>query len=398
LAADPDASYDDVEEINLDELIPLIAQPHSPDNVCPVDEIKGTPIVQVAIGSCTNSSYSDLMSVANVLRGKTIHPRVSLAISPGSRQVYEMIARNGALADLINAGARILESACGPCIGMGFSPPTEGATVRSFNRNFKGRSGTASGQVFLASPEVCAASALTGEITNPQELGDYQHVDLPDEFLIDERMIIPPLPQTEAEKIEIIRGPNIQPVPIQKPLPDELSGEFLLKVEDNITTDHIMPAGAKILPLRSNIPAMSEHVYVGVDPNFPSRAREKDGGFIIGGENYGQGSSREHAALVPMYLGLKAVLAKSFARIHRANLINFGILPLVLDDPSQYDGISQGDRIKIEGLRENLAVGKPLIIKNNSTGTEIVCQHNLTQRQIDIVLAGGLLNYTKATA
>ncbi len=399
LRPDSDASYDDVEEINLDELVPLVAQPHSPDNVCPVDEIKGKPVVQVAIGSCTNSSYSDLMSVANILRGKTVHPGVSLAISPGSRQVYEMIARNGALADLINAGARILESACGPCIGMGFAPPTEGVTVRSFNRNFQGRSGTPSGQVFLASPEVCAASALTGEITNPQqELGDYQRVELPQEFLIDERMIIPPLPQEEAERIDIIRGPNIQPVPIQKPLPDALSGEFLLKVEDNITTDHIMPAGAKILPLRSNIPAMSEYVYAGVDPDFPSRAKEKSGGFIIGGENYGQGSSREHAALVPMYLGLKAVIAKSFARIHRANLINFGILPLVLDDPSQYDGISQGDQLRIEGLHNGLIEGRPLKMKNETKGSEFTCSHHLTQRQIDIIKAGGLLNYTKASA
>ena len=397
LGPDPDAQYDDVEEIKLDELVPMIAQPHSPDNVVPIDEVAGTSVVQVAVGSCTNSSYSDLMAVAGILKGKTIHPRVSMGISPGSRQVYEMIARNGALADLINAGARILESACGPCIGMGFAPPTEGATIRSFNRNFVGRSGTASGQVYLASPEACAAAAITGEITNPQTLGEYERIDLPEHYLIDERMLVQPLPQAEAEKIEIIRGPNIQPVPVQKPLPDELSGEFLLKVEDNIPTDHIMPAGAKILPLRSNIPAMSEYVYSGVDPEFPARAREKNGGFILGGDNYGQGSSREHAALVPMYLGLKAVIAKSFARIHRANLINFGILPLVLDDPSQYDGIDQGDMLIISGLQAGLVEGKPLTVKNETKGTEISCSHNLTQRQIDILKAGGLLNYTKAS-
>ncbi|NIM20225.1 MAG: aconitate hydratase [Candidatus Latescibacteria bacterium] len=396
MGPDENAAYDDVEEINLDDMVPLIAKPHSPDNVCTAAELKGTPVVQVAIGSCTNSSFSDLMAVANILREKTVHPRVSLAISPGSRQVFEMTSRNGALADLISAGARILESACGPCIGMGQAPPTEGASIRSFNRNFKGRSGTASGQVYLASPEVCAASAITGEITDPRELGDYERVELPEEFLIDDRMIIAPPAADEAEKIQIIRGPNIKPVPVQKPLPGDLSGEVLLKVEDNITTDHIMPAGAKILPLRSNIPAMSEYVYAGVDPEFPSRAKEKGGGFIVGGDNYGQGSSREHAALVPMYLGLRGVIARSFARIHRANLINFGIVPLVFDDPTQYDGIAQGDVLKIEGLHERLAVDKPVAVRNETKGLDIICRHNLSERQIDIIKAGGLLNYTKA--
>lgn len=398
MGPDEDAAYDDVEEINLDELVPLIAKPHSPDSVSPVEELRGTPVVQVAIGSCTNSSFSDLMSVANILRGKTVHPNVSLVISPGSRQVFEMISRNGALADLIGAGARILESACGPCIGMGQAPPTDGVSIRSFNRNFKGRSGTPSGQVYLASPEVCAAAALAGEIVNPKSLGEYDRVDLPEKFLIDDRMIIPPLQESEAAKIEIIRGPNIKPVPVQKALDNELAGEILLVVEDNITTDHIMPAGAKILPLRSNIPAMSEWVYAGVDANFPARAKEKGGGLIIGGDNYGQGSSREHAALVPMYLGLKAVIAKSFARIHRANLINFGIVPLVFEDPAQYDEMDQGDVLKIEGLTSNLAEGKPIKVKNETKNKEILCNHNLSKRQIDIIKAGGLLNYTKASA
>ncbi|MFH1755153.1 MAG: aconitate hydratase [Candidatus Latescibacterota bacterium] len=398
IGPDDDATYDDVEEINLDKMVPLVAKPYSPDNVSRVDELKGTPVVQVAIGSCTNSSYSDLMSVANILKGKTVHPRVSLVISPGSRQVFEMISRNGALADLISAGARILESACGPCIGMGQAPPTDGASVRSFNRNFKGRSGTASGQVYLTSPEVCAAAALAGEIVNPQSLGDYERIELPEKFLIDDRMILAPASESEAGKIEIIRGPNIKPVPVQKPLPDKLSGEVLLKVEDNITTDHIMPAGAKILPLRSNIPAMSEWVYAGVDANFPARAKEKGGGFIIGGDNYGQGSSREHAALVPMYLGLKAVIVKSFARIHRANLINFGILPLVFDDAAQYGKIDQGDVLKIEDLANGLGEDKPITVKNVTKKTDITCRHDLSQRQIDIIKAGGLLNHTKVSA
>jgi len=299
---------------------------------------------------------------------------------------------------MIGAGARILESACGPCIGMGQAPPTEGVSIRSFNRNFKGRSGTASGQVYLASPEVCAAAALTGEITNPQTLGEYKRVELPDKFLIDDGMVIPPRPEKEAAKIEIIRGPNIKPVPVQKPLANELSGEVLLKVEDNITTDHIMPAGAKILPLRSNIPAMSEYVYAGVDATFPARAKEKGGGFIVGGDNYGQGSSREHAALVPMYLGLKAVVAKSFARIHRANLINFGIVPLVFEDPGQYDAVEQGDVLKIEGLQDGLAENKPVMVKDETKKIDIPCRHNLSRRQIDIIKAGGLLNHTKASA
>jgi aconitate hydratase len=398
LGPDPDAGYDLVDEIDLGALVPLLARPHSPDNVAPVETVKGTPVAQVAVGSCTNSSYSDLMAVANILRGKTIHPNVSMVLSPGSRQVFEMIARNGALADIINAGARVLESACGPCIGMGQAPPSDAVTIRSFNRNFRGRSGTLNAQVYLASPETCAASALTGVITDPRELGAYEEVEMPARFIIDDGMIIPPLPEADAAKIEIIRGPNIKPVPVKDSLPGTVSGEVLLKTADNITTDDIMPAGAKILPLRSNIPAMSDYVFYSVDNGFPGRAREKQGGFVVGGENYGQGSSREHAALVPMYLGLKAVIVKSFARIHRANLINFGILPLVFNDPAQYDDISQGDVLAIEKLDSELKYNVPITVVNTTNGKKIGCSHTLTERQIDIVKAGGLLNFTRGDA
>lgn len=398
LGPDPDAEYDLVEEIDLGGLVPLIAKPHSPDNVVPVDEVKGTPVVQVAVGSCTNSSYSDLMTVASILKGKTIHPNVSMVLSPGSRQVFEMIARNGALADIIKAGARVLESACGPCIGMGQAPPSGGVTVRSFNRNFRGRSGTLDAQVFLASPETCAASALTGVITDPRELGTCKRVELPEHFTIDDGMIIPPLPEKEAAAVEVVRGPNIKPVPVKETLPDRITGEVLLKTEDNITTDDIMPAGAKILPLRSNIPAMSDYVFFSVDNQFPSRAKEKQGGFVVGGENYGQGSSREHAALVPMYLGLKAVIVKSFARIHRANLINFGILPLVFADPAHYDDIAQGDVLEIRDLDTQLGVGRPVTVVNTANGKEISCRHDLTDRQIEMIKAGGLLNFTRKNA
>lgn len=398
IGPDPDAEYDLVEEIDLGSLVPLIAQPHSPDNVSPVEEVKGIPVVQVAVGSCTNSSYSDLMGVAAILKGKTIHPSVSMVLSPGSRQVFEMIARNGALADLINAGARVLESACGPCIGMGQAPPSGGVTVRSFNRNFRGRSGTLDAQVYLASPETCAASALAGVIADPRELGSYERIELPGHFTIDDGMIIPPLPADEAANIEIIRGPNIKPVPVKDGLAGTVSGEVLLKTEDNITTDDIMPAGAKILPLRSNIPAMSDYVFYSIDNQFPVRAKEKQGGFVVGGENYGQGSSREHAALVPMYLGLKAVIVKSFARIHRANLINFGILPLVFTDPAQYGDISTGDVLEIRELGRQLAFDTPITIVNTANGKEISCKHDLTERQIEIVKAGGLLNFTRGNA
>ncbi|MDZ7262728.1 MAG: aconitate hydratase [candidate division KSB1 bacterium] len=394
LTADPKASYDEVIELDLGKIEPLVAQPHSPDNVCPVRELAGQKVNQVAIGSCTNSSYKDMMTVAGLLKGKKVHPHVSLVISPGSRQVLEMIARNGALADLVSAGARILETTCGPCIGMGQAPPSKGVSIRTFNRNFLGRSGTKDAQVYLASPEVAAAAALTGQFVDPRELGKPIQVSLPKEFLIDDSMILPPA--KEPEKVEIIRGPNIKPLPINEPLPDILEGQVLLKVEDNITTDHIMPAGAKILPLRSNIPAISEHVFEVIDPTFAQRAKEAGGGFIVGGENYGQGSSREHAALAPMYLGIKWVLAKSFARIHRDNLINFGILPLTFADLKDYENLNQGDRLRISEVRKCLETGEPLIIHNLTSNNRIKVMYQLTPRQREIILAGGLLNYTKS--
>jgi len=393
LAPDPDATYDEVIEIDLSRLEPLIAQPHSPDNVVKVKEIAGTKVHQVAIGSCTNSSYVDMMTVAGALKGKQVHPDVSLVISPGSRQVLEMIARNGALADMISAGARVLETTCGPCIGMGQAPPSNAVSIRSFNRNFLGRSGTKSANVYLASPEVCVAAALTGVITDPRDLGKPIVVTLPEKFHIDDRMILPP--SDKPETVEIIRGPNIKPLPINKPLPDTLEGELLLKVEDNITTDHIMPAGAKILPLRSNIPEISKHVFEVVDETFPQRALEKGGGFIVGGENYGQGSSREHAALAPMYLGIKWVLTKSFARIHKANLINFGILPLTFENPADYDKLEMGDRLRIRNVVASLRANQPLIIENLTRNLNIKAIYDLSERAREIIIAGGLLNYTK---
>lgn len=393
LVADPDAHYDEVIEINLNELEPLIACPHSPDNVCKVSAVEGTKVAQVAIGSCTNSSLADLMTVAGILKNKKVHPNVSLSISPGSRQVLEMISRNGALADIVSSGARILENTCGPCIGMGQSPPSNGISVRSFNRNFLGRSGTKSGQIYLASPEVCAATALNGVITDPRKLNSPIKIDLPSKFLIDDSMILPP--SDEPGKVEIIRGPNIKPLPINSPLPNTLSGEVILKVGDNITTDHIMPAGAKILPLRSNIPALSEHVFSVVDDTFAKRAKDAKVGFVIGGSNYGQGSSREHAALAPMYLRIKWVLAKSFARIHKANLINFGILPLEFENENDYDKLEQGDKLILENVINSLNSDNNLNIKNLTQNTTIPVKHDLTERQKEIVLAGGLLNYTR---
>lgn len=393
LTADPDATYGEIIDINLNELEPLIAQPHSPDNVCKVSEIEGTKVSQVAIGSCTNSSFADLMTVAGMLKGKKVHPNVSLSISPGSRQVLELIARNGALADIVSAGARVLENTCGPCIGMGQAPPTDGISIRSFNRNFLGRSGTKSAQVYLASPEVCTAAAINGEITAPRKHGAPIKVQFPDTFIIDDSMIIPP--SKEPEKVEVIRGPNIKQLPINEPLPNILTGEVLLKVGDNITTDHIMPAGAKILPLRSNIPALSEHVFSVVDDSFAQRAKKTGAGFIIGGTNYGQGSSREHAALAPMYLGIKWVLSKSFARIHMANLINFGIIPLNFQNETDYDNISQGDQLKIENVIETIKSNNPLIIINLTQNYELMATYDLTDRQKEIIFAGGLLNYTR---
>jgi aconitate hydratase len=393
LIADPDAEYDEIIEINLNELEPMIAQPHSPDKVVPVREIEGLKVQQVAIGSCTNSSFMDLMRVGQLLRGKHVNNEVSMVASPGSKQVFEMIARNGYLSDYISAGVRILESACGPCIGMGQAPSTKAVSIRSFNRNFEGRSGTADAQVYLASPETCVACALFGVITDPRKLGAYPEVQMPESFLIDDSMVLPPA--DSADKVEVVRGPNIKPLPINKPLTASLQGEVLIKVGDNITTDHIMPAGAKILPLRSNIPAISEHVYVRVDPDFPKRAKEKGGGFIVGGENYGQGSSREHAALAPMYLGVKAVLVKSFARIHRSNLVNFGLIPLIFDNPADYDKIAQGDKLNFVNIREEIKAGNTITIKNETQGYEIKAKHDLTPRETDIIFAGGLLNYTR---
>jgi len=393
LAADPDATYDDILDLDLSEIEPLVARPSSPDNVVPVRELVGMPLAQVCIGSCGNSSYQDLMTVAAILRGHTVHPGVSLTISPGSKQVYTMIARNGALADLIAAGARILESACGPCIGMGQSPATGVASLRSFDRNFPGRSGTQPDQVYLASPETCAVSALRGAFTDPRELGAPPAIELPGTMQVDDNMIIPPLAEG-LPALPLTRGPNIKPFPSQEPLAPSLRGEILLKVGDNITTDHISPAGAKLLPLRSNIPALAEHVFEAVDPTFVSRAKAAGGGFIVGGENYGQGSSREHAALCPMYLGIKAVIARSFARIHAANLVNFGILPLILGE-ADYGAIAQGDELVIEDILPALAKGDPLTVRNVTQGTSLRVTYNLTPRQVGIVRAGGLLNYVR---
>lgn len=394
LAADPDAEYDGVIEINLDELEPLISRPHSPDSVVPVREVAGTPVSQVLVGSCTNSSYVDLQTVAGVLKGKTVHPALSFGVTPGSRQVYTMIARSGALGDLIESGARILESACGPCIGMGQAPASGAVSVRSFNRNFEGRSGTPNAQVFLASPETCAASALTGVITDPREMGDQLRIEVPPKYLVEDNMIVSP--STEPEKVEVARGPNIKPLPINKPMGENLVGQVLLKVGDNITTDHIMPAGAKILPLRSNIPAISEYVFEKIDPSFATRAKSQGGGLVVGGSNYGQGSSREHAALAPMYLGVRGVITKSFARIHRDNLINFGILPMIFVNPEDYDNISEKDELRIDGAREALVQGDEVLkVKNLTKGTEYEVRHNLTPRQAKIIMAGGLLNHIR---
>lgn len=396
LEADKDAIYDEVIEIDLNTLEPLIACPSSPDNVKKVREVAGTKVQQVAIGSCTNSSYRDLMTVAGMLKGKKVNPGTSLAIAPGSKQVFEMIARNGALAIMIGAGARILESACGPCIGMGQSPPTGGVSVRSFNRNFPGRSGTAGDQVYLASVEVCTAAALKGELTDPRNLGKPVRVSLPTKYLIDDSMVLSP--SRRPDKVEIIRGPNIKPLPIKDSLEPTVSGTVLLEVGDNITTDHIMPAGAKILPKRSNIPAISEHVFEGVDPTFPKRAKELGGGFIVGGSNYGQGSSREHAALAPMYLGVKAVITKSFARIHWSNLVNFGILPLTFINEADYNQIAPGDQLEILDVNKELLKGNVLKVRNVTKSVDIEVKHNLSQRQKEVILAGGLLNYTRKQA
>ena len=395
LKADDDAVYDEVYEIDLSELKPLAACPHSPDNIKSIDEIGAKKVDQVCIGSCTNSSYLDLMRVAAILKGKTVHPDVSLSIAPGSKQVFNMLAQNGALADLIAAGARILESACGPCIGMGQSPNTNGVSLRTFNRNFEGRSGTATGQVYLVSPETAAVSALTGVFTNPQTLGEKVDIAQPEHFLINDNMVEPPAPVEEMDKVEVLRGPNIKEFPTTSALEETITAKALLKVGDNITTDHIMPAGAKILPYRSNIPYLSNFCFAVCDEKFPERCRKEGPSIIIGGSNYGQGSSREHAALVPLYLGVKAVVAKSFARIHCANLANAGILPFTFNNESDYDTIDQMDELELPNIRTAIANGGKVILKNKTKGTEIELEPVLTERQRDLVLAGGLLNYTR---
>ena len=397
LEPDKDAEYDQVIEIDVTELEPLIAQPSSPDRVCPVREVAGKEVKQVCIGSCNNSSYFDLMSVAKIVKGKKIHPEVSLTITPGSKQVIEMIARDGALADLIGAGARILESACGPCIGMGQAPPSRAISVRTMNRNFPGRSGTPEDQVYLASPYVAIASALKGFVADPRKLGPRPpHVPMPARFFIDDNLILSPPRRTE--KVVIERGPNIKPLPLRGPLEDFMEGSVILKVGDNISTDDILPAGAKVLPLRSNIPAISEYLFERIDARFVKRTKQLEGGFVVGGENYGQGSSREHAALAPMYLGIKAILTKSYARIHRSNLINFGILPLSFKDPDEFLRIQQGDYFRITNLRKGLRVGGLITIENETQKRSFEVLHGLNQREIEILLAGGLLNYTASSA
>jgi aconitate hydratase len=391
LSPDPDASYDEVWEIDLGKLEPLIAQPHSPDRVCPVREVEGLRVDQVVIGSCTNSSYQDLMAVASILKGKTISPKVSLVISPGSRQVLKMLASQGALLDLLESGARILESTCGPCIGMGQAPCTNGVSLRTFNRNFQGRSGTQSAQVYLVSPEVAAASALKGVITDPRKLGSPPSVDLPETYPLEDNMVLSPPSPDQSEKVETIRGPNIKPVPLKEPLPKQLKGRILIKVADNVTTDDILPAGAKILPLRSNVPAISEYVFERLDPSFAKRAKELKGGFIVAGHNYGQGSSREHAALCPMFLGVQAVIAQSFARIHLANLINFGILPLLFKEEGDYQVLERGDEIEIEVGD----LGDKVTLVNVTKKKEIPLIPLLDEREKILVRSGGALPFVK---
>ena len=394
LSSDPDAQYDRIIDIDLDTLEPMIACPHSPDNVVAVSSLKDVKVDQVCIGSCTNSSLMDMLKVAAMLKGKTVAPGVSLSISPGSRQVLSMLADCGALTDILASGARVLECACGPCIGMGFSPNSGGVSLRTFNRNFLGRSGTKDGQVYLVSPETAVASALTGYITDPTTSGDPISIQMPDSFQINDSAVLAPLPMEEAASAEVLRGPNIKEFPKSKPFSDSLTAKSVLKVGDNITTDHIMPAGAKILPYRSNIPHLSKFCFEVCDPSFPERAKEAGDGIIIGGSNYGQGSSREHAALVPMYLGIRCVIAKSFARIHIANLINAGILPLTFADPADYDALEQNHVLKLTDIPGGMASGKITII-NETTGKTILANCDLSDRQQKILTCGGLLNYTK---
>ncbi|EOE7232261.1 aconitate hydratase [Clostridioides difficile] len=395
LKPDADAVYDEEITINLDELKPLAAKPHSPDNVDEVENIGKIKIDQVAIGSCTNSSYEDLMKVAQILKGNKVHKDVSLVIAPGSRQVMEMIARNGALADIISAGARILENSCGPCIGMGQSPGTDSVSLRTFNRNFYGRSGTLSAQVYLVSPEVAAVSAIKGVLTDPREFDiKFTNLDV-NEFLIDDSMIIKPA--DVGSDVEVVRGPNIKPFPLNTELSQSIGGKVILKTEDNITTDHIMPSNAKLLPFRSNIPYLANYCFNTVDTEFPQRAKDNNGGFIVGGENYGQGSSREHAALAPLYLGVKGVIVKSFARIHKANLINSGIIPMEFCDEKDYENISLLDNLEIPNILDNLGSGI-LEVKNTTKGTSFKVKVELSAKEVDVLKAGGKLNYTKNQA
>ena len=393
LAPDPDAAYERVIKIDLPSLEPLIACPHMPDNVVPVSSLKGVKVDQVCIGSCTNSSLYDMLKAAAMLKGRTVAPSVSMSVSPGSRQVLSMLAECGALTDLLSSGARLLECACGPCIGMGFSPNSGGVSLRTFNRNFEGRSGTRDARVYLVSPETAVASALTGEITDPRTLGiDRLQVKLPERFRIDDSAVLPPAPPEEAAAVEVLRGPNIKEVPAGRPLGDEIDALLTLKLGDNITTDHIMPAGSRILPFRSNVPKLSQFCFEVCDPSFPQRAREAGQSILVGGSNYGQGSSREHAALVPLYLGVRAVVAKSFARIHAANLVNAGILPLTFADPADYDRLVQGQRLRLRGIHEGLKSGEMLL----EAGEEkIPLRCAFSPRQQAVLLSGGLLNYTR---
>ena len=395
LKADDDAVYDETIEIDLSSLAPMAAMPHMPDRVKDVTEIGKIKVDQVCIGSCTNSSLMDMLKVAAILKGKTVCPTVSLSIAPGSKQVLNMLAQNGALSDMIDAGARILESACGPCIGMGQSPNSGGISLRTFNRNFEGRSGTADAGIYLVSPEVAAYSALTGVLSDPRELGEPLHIEMPEKFVVNDNMIEMPASPEEADKVEVLYGPNIKPFPTTEKLPENITAKAILKVGDDITTDHIMPAGAKILPYRSNIPYLSQFCFAVCDKTFAERCKAEGKGIIIGGANYGQGSSREHAALVPLYLGIKAVITKSFARIHCANLINAGILPLNFENEADYDKITQGDELSLPNIKEEIEAGKPVVLKNLTTGESYELKYDLSKRQKDIILAGGLLNYTR---
>ena len=395
LSADDDAVYDEIIDIDLNELVPLAAMPHMPDNVKSCREIGKIHIDQVCIGSCTNSSLMDMLKVAAILKGKTVCPSVSLSIAPGSKQVLNMLALCGALSDMIDAGARILESACGPCIGMGQSPNSKGVSLRTFNRNFEGRSGTADAGIYLVSPEVAAASALTGVLTDPRELGEMPEIEMPDEFIINDNMIAMPASVEDADSVEVMYGPNIKPFPKTEAMPEDITAKAVLKVGDNITTDHIMPAGAKILPYRSNIPYLSNFCFKQCDEKFAEHCKAAGKGIIIGGANYGQGSSREHAALVPLYLGIKAVITKSFARIHCANLVNAGIIPFTFANENDYDKISVNDELCLEGIRESIANGTDVTLKNITTGESYKLDYQLSERQRDILLAGGLLDYTR---